>query len=112
MNNNIAKVLNEVKLVVHGKDEVLRKIIVAGTSFLSCGKATIALSFNKVLNPAYKSIQFTNDLMSRDILGYEMYEKNTGTMCLVKGSSLRNIFFDEYDIDLNNGSAFYLMQDI
>ena len=83
-----------------------------GTSFLSCGKAAIALSFSKVLNHDYKIIQFTNDLKSRDILGYEMYEKNTSTMCFVKGSSLRNIFFDEYDIDLNNGSAFYLMQDI
>lgn len=34
MNNNITKVLNEVKLVVHGKDEVLRKIIAAGDILL------------------------------------------------------------------------------
>lgn len=84
MNNNIAKVLNKVKLVVHGKDEVLRKTLRLGTSFLNCGKATIALSFSKVLNLDYKNIQFTNDLMSRDILGYEMYEKTPELCALLK----------------------------
>lgn len=99
MNNNIVKALNEVKKAVYGKDEVLLKIIAAiisGGNILledkpGCGKTTIALSFSKALNLDYKRIQFTNDLMPSDILGYEMYEKNTGTMRFVKGPVFTNL---------------------
>lgn len=99
MNNNISKTLTEVKKSIYGKDQVLLKImaaIISGGNILmedrpGCGKTTIALSFSKALNLDYKRVQFTNDLMPSDIIGYEMYDKNTGTMKFVKGPVFTNL---------------------
>lgn len=97
--NNISKTLTEVKKSIYGKDQVLLKImaaIISGGNILmedrpGCGKTTIALSFSKALNLDYKRVQFTNDLMPSDIIGYEMYDKNTGTMKFVKGPVFTNL---------------------
>ena len=99
MNNNISKTLTEVKKSIYGKDQVLLKImaaIISGGNILmedrpGCGKTTIALSFSKALNLDYKRVQFTNDLMPSDIIGYKMYDKNTGTMKFVKGPVFTNL---------------------
>lgn len=99
MNNNISKTITEVKKSIYGKDQVLLKImaaIISGGNILmedrpGCGKTTIALSFSKALNLDYKRVQFTNDLMPSDIIGYEMYDKNTGTMKFVKGPVFTNL---------------------
>lgn len=99
MNNNISKTLTEVKKSIYGKDQVLLKImaaIISGGNILmedrpGCGKTTIALSFSKALNLDYKRVQFTNDLMPSDIIGYEMYDKNAGNMKFVKGPVFTNL---------------------
>lgn len=99
MNESVVNVVNEVKKSIFGKDEVLYKImaaILSGGNILmedkpGCGKTTIALSFSKVLGLDYKRVQFTSDVMPSDIIGYDMYDRNTNKMNFVKGPVFSNL---------------------
>ena len=67
----------EVSTVIKGKDEVIRKVIMAilasGHVLLEdvpgLGKTTLAKAFSKALGFANKRIQFTPDTMPSDIVG-------------------------------------------
>ena len=110
MNENVVKVIDEVKKSIFGKDEVLYKImaaILSGGNILmedkpGCGKTTIAMSFSKVLGLDYKRVQFTSDVMPSDILGYDMYDRNTNKMNFVKGPIFSNLLLSD---EINRTSA-------
>ncbi len=98
--NLSSKVIEEVKKVVKGKDQIIELIflsILAGGHVLledipGVGKTTMALSFSKSLGLGYSRIQFTPDVMPSDITGYNMYDKNTQKFKYVKGAVLSNLF--------------------
>ncbi len=77
------KIIAEVKKVIAGKDDVVRKIWIAilaqGHVLLEdvpgVGKTTMALSFAKALGLAEKRVQFTPDTMPSDIIGFSVFVK-------------------------------------
>ena len=85
MNPEIAKVLNEIKKVIKGKDEVIlhtiMAILVDGHILLDdipgVGKTTLAVTLGKTLGLKYNRVQFTPDVLPTDIVGFSMYNKQT-----------------------------------
>jgi len=94
MNANIEKILNEVQKVILGKQEVIEKVMMAllsnGHVLLDdvpgVGKTTLAVALSKTLGLEYQRIQFTPDVMPSDVVGYSMYDKNSGTFKYMPGS--------------------------
>lgn len=86
----------EVSTVIKGKDEVIRKVIMAilasGHVLLEdvpgLGKTTLAKAFSKALGFANKRIQFTPDTMPSDIVGMSIYNEQTNAFEYVEGASV------------------------
>lgn len=99
INKNIGKVLEEIGKVVIGKDEVIKKVlvtIIAGGHVLledvpGVGKTTLALSFSKCLGLDYKRVQFTSDSMPSDVVGFSIYNKETGKFEYMEGAVMTNL---------------------
>lgn len=97
---NVQRVISEVKKVVTGKDECIIKafaVILAGGHILiedvpGVGKTTLAMAFSKALDLNNHRVQFTPDVMPADILGFNMYRKETGTFTYHPGSIMCNLF--------------------
>ena len=86
----------EVSTVIKGKDEVIRKVIMAilasGHVLLEdvpgLGKTTLAKVFSKALGFANKRIQFTPDTMPSDIVGMSIYNEQTNAFEYVEGAAV------------------------
>lgn len=86
----------EVSTVIKGKDEVIRKVIMAilasGHVLLEdvpgLGKTTLAKAFSKALGFANKRIQFTPDTMPSDIVGMSIYNEQTNAFEYVEGTAV------------------------
>lgn len=86
----------EVSTVIKGKDEVIRKVIMAilasGHVLLEdvpgLGKTTLAKAFSKALGFANKRIQFTPDMMPSDIVGMSIYNEQTNAFEYVEGAAV------------------------
>ena len=79
-------IIKEVKKAVIGKD---RCVMLAMTAILAgghilvddipgVGKTTLAIAFAKAMNLENKRTQFTPDVLPSDILGFTMYNKDSG----------------------------------
>lgn len=105
-----AKILDEVKKAVVGKDEVLAKVLLAllarGHILLEdipgVGKTTLALAFSKALSLGYNRVQFTPDVMPSDITGFSLYHKESGRMEYQPGAALCNLFLAD---ELNRATS-------
>lgn len=94
------QILNEVRKVIHGKDEVIRMTLAAilggGHVLLEdipgVGKTTLAMSFAKAMSLDYKRVQFTPDVLPSDLVGFNLYDKNSGTFRFQEGSVYTNLF--------------------
>ena len=110
MDNRNAAILNEVKKVIVGKDDVLQKVlmtILAGGHVLledvpGVGKTTLALAFSKAMNLAYNRVQFTPDTMASDVIGFSVYNKETGDFEYHRGAIICNFFLGD---EINRTSA-------
>ena len=86
----------EVSTVIKGKDEVIRKVIMAilasGHVLLEdvpgLGKTTLAKAFSKALGFANKRIQFTPDTMPSDIVVMSIYNEQTNAFEYVEGAAV------------------------
>ena len=86
----------EVSTVIKGKDEVIRKVIMAilasGHVLLEdvpgLGKTTLAKAFSKALGFANKRIQSTPDTMPSDIVGMSIYNEQTNAFEYVEGAAV------------------------
>lgn len=101
MNNEKAlKILENLKKIIVGKDEVLEKVLIAllarGHLLIEdvpgVGKTTLVKALAKSMDLSYKRVQFTPDLMPSDIIGISIYDKNTGTFSFKKGPIFNQIF--------------------
>lgn len=98
--NVVEEILNEVKKAVKGKDQCVTKAfaaIIAGGHILledvpGVGKTTLAKAFSKVMDLNSQRIQFTPDVMPADILGFSMYNKETGEFTYHPGPVMCNLF--------------------
>ncbi len=94
------KVISEVEKVVKGKSECVRKAfgaILAGGHILiedvpGVGKTTLALAFSKAMALDNHRVQFTPDVLPADILGFSMYNKESGTFTYHQGTIICNLF--------------------
>ena len=93
-------VIKEVSKAVIGKDECVKKAyaaILAGGHILiedvpGVGKTTLAVAFSRALKLNNVREQFTPDVMPSDILGFNMYDKNSGTFKYQPGAVMCNLF--------------------
>ena len=100
MNEQVQRVLDEVKMVITGKDESIKKTfsaILAGGHILiedvpGVGKTTLAMAFSRALSLENRRMQFTPDVMPADILGFNMFQKETGQFVYFPGAIMCNLF--------------------
>lgn len=101
MNETNQKILNiehEVRKVIVGKDEIIRKTLMAilarGHVLLDdipgVGKTTLALAFSKAMGLEFKRMQFTPDVVPSDIVGFSMYIKEKGNFEYKPGAAMCN----------------------
>ncbi len=93
-------VMDEVKKAINGKDACIAKAfaaILAGGHILiedvpGVGKTTLALAFAQAMDLDNHRVSFTPDVMPADILGFNMYQKETGRFVYYQGSIMCNLF--------------------
>ena len=81
------EVIQSVGRVIVGKEHIIRQIlmtILAGGHILledvpGTGKTTLALALSKAIGLTGRRIQFTPDVMPSDIVGYSIYDRESGT---------------------------------
>lgn len=93
------KILGEVKRVIVGKDEVLRKLMVGMLAnghiliedFPGLAKTTMARAFSSSMGCKFKRVQFVSDLLPADIVGTYIYNQRNSDFSLMKGPIFTNI---------------------
>ncbi len=86
MKQELQAVINEIQKAIVGKREVIEKILMtllAGGHILlddvpGVGKTTLAVALSHALGLSYSRIQFTPDVLPSDIVGFSVYNKNSG----------------------------------
>lgn len=104
------QILAQVSKAVVGKPEILRRtlqVILAGGHVLledmpGVGKTTLALAFSRALGLRWGRVQFTPDVMPSDVVGYSLYNKQTGQMEYQSGAVLCNLFLAD---ELNRATS-------
>ena len=99
MNELAEKIQSEIKKVIIGKDDVIKKVLMAvlakGHVLMEdvpgVGKTTMAMAFSKVLGLESKRVQFTSDTMPSDIIGFSVYEREKGELSYKPGAVMTNL---------------------
>lgn len=110
MNTELEQVVAEVNKVVKGKDQVIRKVlgaILAGGHVLledipGVGKTTLAMALGRAMALHYRRMQFTPDVLPSDIVGFTMYNSQTGSFEYKEGAVFCNLFLAD---ELNRTSS-------
>lgn len=100
VNQNQQIIIDEIKKVISGKDEIIEKVLMAFIAkghvlmddIPGVGKTTLVLAFSRTLGLQYKRVQCTPDVIPSDIVGYSMYNKDTGKMEFKPGAVMCNLF--------------------
>ena len=100
MQHQVTDILNEIKKVIIGKDEVIAKVLMAvlsGGHILlddvpGVGKTTMALAISRTLGLDYKRVQLNSDSMPSDIIGFSVYNKDNGQLEYKPGAVMTNLF--------------------
>jgi MoxR-like ATPase len=95
----IARLQDNIELVIKGKSEVVRLTIVTllGRGHLliedvpGVGKTTLAQALARSLSLSFRRIQFTSDLLPSDILGVTIYNQQTQAFEFKPGPIFANI---------------------
>ena len=99
MYETVVQIQEEVKKVIVGKDDVVKKVLMAilaqGHVLLEdvpgTGKTTLATAFAKALGLQTKRVQFTPDTMPSDITGFSVYDMKTGELSYKPGAIMTNL---------------------
>lgn len=100
MNEKILDVFENVKKVIIGKDDVIKYVLISVLArghvliedIPGVGKTTLVRALAKSMDLSYKRVQFTPDLMPSDIIGVNIFNKDTGTFSFRKGPIFNQIF--------------------
>ena len=107
---NSQSILNQVRKVIVGKDNVLlwtlAAILAKGHILLEdipgVGKTTMAVAFSRVFGLRYNRVQFNPDVLPTDITGYSVLNQATGAMEYRPGAVLCNLFLAD---ELNRATS-------
>ena len=100
MKRELEEARHELEQVISGKEDVIGRIltaVIAGGHILlddvpGVGKTTLAVALGKILDLTCRRIQFTPDVLPSDIVGFSMYDKESGTFLyrpgIVNGANL------------------------
>lgn len=99
-NEAVEVIINEVKKVIVGKDEIIKQVmtaIIADGHILiddipGVGKTSMALAFSKAMSLNYNRVQFTPDVLPSDITGFTMLNKKNNEFEYKEGSIMCNLF--------------------
>lgn len=106
----INSILNQVHRAVVGKEQVVRRILLAvlarGHVLLEdipgVGKTTMALAFSRALGLKYHRVQFTPDVMPSDLTGFSIFNQASRKMEYQPGALLCNLFLAD---ELNRATS-------
>lgn len=95
----VQKIIEEVKTVIKGKDQVIVKVLIAILSkghiliedIPGVGKTTMAVAFSKAMSLDYRRMQFTPDVLPTDVVGFSILTKDQ-TFEYKPGAVLCNLF--------------------
>ena len=93
MNKAVNQIVSELNGILLGKDHQVRLALCslfAGGHLLiedipGMGKTTLAHALAHIMGLRYQRIQFTNDLLPADVLGYSIYDKAAGNLVFHPG---------------------------
>ena len=99
MNEITITILKSINSVIAGKEAVVEKVLMAilsgGHVLLEdvpgVGKTTLAISFARTLGLDTRRVQFTSDTMPSDILGFSVYNRDTGNFDYKPGAVMTNL---------------------
>ena len=102
-NQKAVDVAAEVSKAVFGKPQTIRTIwmaMLAGGHVLiedipGVGKTTLALAFARALELNESRVQFTPDVLPSDIVGFTVFQKETGRLVYHPGSVMCNLFLGD-----------------
>ncbi len=108
--NKTNLILDELKKVIRGKDDIIEKVFMAilakGHILIEdipgVGKTTLALALSRAMAGEFKRLQFTPDVVPSDIVGFNMYRKESGSFDYIEGAVFANIFLAD---EINRTSA-------
>ncbi len=86
MQAQLDQVVHEVEKVIVGKRSVIEKILMTllaqGHVLLDdvpgVGKTTLAVALSRTVGMAFQRVQFTPDVLPSDLVGFTMYDRNSG----------------------------------
>ncbi len=110
MREKTSQIVEEIKKVICGKDEIIRLVlqsVLAGGHVLmedvpGVGKTTMAVSFARTMGLDFGRVQFTPDVLPSDITGFSLLDQETRTMRYQQGAVFHNLFLAD---ELNRASA-------
>ncbi|MET4024544.1 MoxR-like ATPase [Marinobacter sp. MBR-99] len=93
MKQKMDSVVAELNKILLGKDTQVRLalcgLLARGHLLIEdipgMGKTTLSHALAKIMGLSYQRIQFTNDLLPADVLGYSMYDKQAGSLVFHPG---------------------------
>ena len=93
------EIQNEVNKVILGKEDVVRKVLLAilarGHVLLEdvpgVGKTTMAMAFARTLGLQTRRVQFTSDTLPSDIIGFSVFDKESGALQYQPGAVMTNL---------------------
>ena len=99
MNQQAESILREVKKAIVGKDEVVARALMVVLSrghilledVPGVGKTTLALAFSRAMGIDYRRVQFTSDVVPSDIIGFSVYDKESGRLLFKPGAVMCNL---------------------
>ncbi len=94
MNKELQLIIGEIEKAITGKRDMIEKVLMAllsdGHILLDdvpgVGKTTLAVAVSKALGLNYKRVQFTPDVLPSDIVGFSVYDRETGSLRYVPGA--------------------------
>lgn len=101
---------NEVKKVIVGKDDVVRRVLMAilaqGHVLIEdvpgVGKTTLASAFARTLGLESRRVQFTSDTLPSDIIGFSVFDKKTDALQYQPGAVMCNLLLAD---EINRSSS-------